>query len=145
VPTLRTPTTGPSCSSSGVNRRDGYRIEGHSNDRGLELKKPREPATHAKEYVAIVRLEDRHDDGEWIVTTRHGEKRVCKFSSTPVGRDPTDAAVVGNAIHITDRQRANPKLAAANNSSAHAKLDRTRLVMMDGRGYVRPTASNFSE
>jgi len=117
----------------------GYRIEDIPTIEDWTQKAYGERQHTAKEYVdKLFDSEDRHDDGEWIVTTATGEKRVWQFSSTPVGRDPNGRRlVVSNAIDITERQRADAELRRSEQlirtiaeNSTHA------MVMMDGRGYV---------
>lgn len=50
-------------------------------------------------------LDDRHDEGEYEVTTRSGETRIWDFSSAPLGRLPDGRRLVLSVAHdITERK-----------------------------------------
>jgi len=83
--------------------------------------------TTAKKYIDnLFAADTRLDNGEWIVTTATGEKRVWQFSSMPVGREPSGRRlIVSTAIDITERKRMEEQLRtlAADLSEADRRKD----------------------
>jgi len=81
----------------------------------------------AKKYIdSLFEADTRLDNGEWIVTTATGEKRVWDFSSTPVGREPSGRRlIVSTAIDITERKLVEEQLRnlAADLSEADRRKD----------------------
>ncbi len=86
----------------------GYRIEDIPTLGDWTRKAYGEQHLTADNYIEdLFKHDTRQDDGEWIVTTARGDKRVWHFSSTPLGREPSGRRlIVSNAIDITDRKRA---------------------------------------
>ena len=70
-------------------------------------------------------LEERRDEGEFVITTRSGEKRIWDFSSAPLGRSGGRRIVISMAKDITERKRAEEeanRLVTAVEQAAEAVL-----------------------
>jgi len=105
----------------------GYSIEDIPTMGDWTEKAYGERNTTAKKYIdSLFEADTRLDNGEWIVTTATGEKRVWDFSSTPVGREPSGRRlIVSTAIDITERKLVEEQLRklAADLSEADRRKD----------------------
>lgn len=107
----------------------GYRIEDIPTIGEWTQRAYGERHATVKEFIdKLFEADERLDNGEWVVTTATGEKRVWQFFSTPVGREPSGRRLlVSNAIDVTDRKRAE-----ADQQDAQRQLATTLESVTDG-------------
>lgn len=67
-----------------------------------------------EEIDRLYRMQERQAEGEYVITTRSGEKRIWDFSSSPVGQLSNGRRLVlSMAVDITERKQAQEALQAS--------------------------------
>jgi PAS domain S-box-containing protein len=71
-----------------------------------------EKAGPKKEYIDnLFRINKTEDNGEWVIRTKDGDKRIWEFHTTPLGRVSEGKRVLHSlAIDITDQKRTEEEL-----------------------------------
>jgi PAS domain S-box-containing protein len=94
-------------------------------------------------------LDQRMDEGEYVIATRSGESRTWHFSSSPLGRLPDGRRLVLSvAMDVTERMRAEMRLREAERRF-RSLLDNVKLVAVglnrEGRvDYANPYLSELT-